>query len=240
MAGGAAAGADRPDLRRDQPDAGPVAVDGAGRLEVCTMGPYRAGRQLRAGAERCGAHPRDGCENVCRDRRAAAAGGLVRGSCRSWASAALRQSFHLDGTSGRRRHSALDVVLGLVAVFWTDCPCARNGEAIVITGLLLLAVRSQRDLITWIAPRSELLGPWLRRRAGLKPDSDDGKAPRFRPAPATSSPHWPSRQCCAAVVGPTRNPTPFSTVLTSVRRAARSSLQASRPPHRAQRPAPRW
>ena len=32
---------------------------------------------------------------------------------------------------------------------------AHNGLAVAITGLLLLAIRNEWDLITWIAPRNE-------------------------------------------------------------------------------------
>ena len=52
--------------------------------------------------------------------------------------------------------SALYVALGMVALgFWKDMPWAREGLAAAITGLLLIAIRNEWDLITWIAPRSD-------------------------------------------------------------------------------------
>jgi len=37
--------------------------------------------------------------------------------------------------------------------FWQDWPWAHGGLAAVITLALLLAIRNEWDLITWIAPR---------------------------------------------------------------------------------------
>jgi hypothetical protein len=52
--------------------------------------------------------------------------------------------------------SALYLGLGWVALaFWQDWPCAEYGAAAVIVGALLLAIRNEWDLITWIAPRGE-------------------------------------------------------------------------------------
>ena len=46
--------------------------------------------------------------------------------------------------------------LGAVALaFWLDWPCAKAGLAGAVTAILLLAIRNEWDLITWIAPRSE-------------------------------------------------------------------------------------
>ena len=51
---------------------------------------------------------------------------------------------------------ALYVVLGIIAwCFWTDQPCARPALAGFVTAGLLLAIRNEWDLITWIAPRHE-------------------------------------------------------------------------------------
>ena len=48
------------------------------------------------------------------------------------------------------------ILLGVDAyAFWRELPWAHNGLAAVITSLLLLAIRNEWDLITWIAPRSE-------------------------------------------------------------------------------------
>ena len=50
--------------------------------------------------------------------------------------------------------SAAYAALGAVALaFWQDWPWARGGLAAVITLDLLLAIRNEWDLITWIAPR---------------------------------------------------------------------------------------
>jgi hypothetical protein len=43
---------------------------------------------------------------------------------------------------------------GLAYAFWTDFGWATDGLAWIVTGLLLLAIRNEWDLITWIAPRS--------------------------------------------------------------------------------------
>ena len=52
--------------------------------------------------------------------------------------------------------SALYLAVGGVAVcFLTGCPWAREALAAVTTAALLLAIRNEWDLITWIAPRSE-------------------------------------------------------------------------------------
>ena len=46
------------------------------------------------------------------------------------------------------------VALGAVAyAFWVDWPCAKYGLAAVITLGLLLAIRNEWDLITWITPK---------------------------------------------------------------------------------------
>lgn len=52
--------------------------------------------------------------------------------------------------------SAIYLALGAVALaFRQGWPCARAGLAATVTALLLLAIRNEWDLITWIAPRSE-------------------------------------------------------------------------------------
>jgi hypothetical protein len=52
--------------------------------------------------------------------------------------------------------SAIYVALGIVALaFWKDWGWARDGLAVVITFALLLAIRNEWDLITWITPRGE-------------------------------------------------------------------------------------
>ena len=52
--------------------------------------------------------------------------------------------------------SVLYVALAVVALgFWSGAHWAREGLAVVITGLLLVAIRNEWDLITWIAPHSD-------------------------------------------------------------------------------------
>lgn len=52
--------------------------------------------------------------------------------------------------------SLIYVALGAVALaFCLDWQWAHNGLAVAITALLLLAIRNEWDLITWIAPRNE-------------------------------------------------------------------------------------
>ena len=52
--------------------------------------------------------------------------------------------------------SVLYVALGLVAFgLWSGAPWARDGLAVAITGLLLVAIRNEWDLITWIAPHRD-------------------------------------------------------------------------------------
>jgi hypothetical protein len=52
--------------------------------------------------------------------------------------------------------SLLYAALGAIAfAFWVDWPHARAGLAGFITFALLLAIRNEWDLITWIAPRSD-------------------------------------------------------------------------------------
>ncbi|HEX6741360.1 MAG TPA: hypothetical protein VF079_06145 [Sphingomicrobium sp.] len=52
--------------------------------------------------------------------------------------------------------SVVYVGLGAVALaFWRDWAWAKSGLAGAVTAILLLAIRNEWDLITWIAPRSE-------------------------------------------------------------------------------------
>jgi hypothetical protein len=52
--------------------------------------------------------------------------------------------------------SALYVVLGIVGfAIRQGLPWAEYGLAVVVTALLLTAIRNEWDLITWIAPRPE-------------------------------------------------------------------------------------
>ena len=52
--------------------------------------------------------------------------------------------------------SLIYLALGIVAIaFRQDCPWARQGLALVVTASLLLAIRNEWDLITWITPRGD-------------------------------------------------------------------------------------
>lgn len=52
--------------------------------------------------------------------------------------------------------SALYLGLGAIALaFWKNLPWGAHGLAVMITLGLLLAIRNEWDLITWIAPRSD-------------------------------------------------------------------------------------
>jgi hypothetical protein len=56
--------------------------------------------------------------------------------------------------------SAVYVALGVVAwAFWNDWPWARDGLAIAVMAGLLLGIRNEWDLITWIAPRGDSDAP---------------------------------------------------------------------------------
>ena len=55
---------------------------------------------------------------------------------------------------------ALYLAMGIVALaLWSGWSWAGHGLAAVITAVLLLAVRNEWDLITWIAPRGEPTDP---------------------------------------------------------------------------------
>ena len=50
----------------------------------------------------------------------------------------------------------LYIAFGIVAIaYWCNCRWADYGLAAVITAALLLAIRNEWDLITWIAPRHD-------------------------------------------------------------------------------------
>ena len=86
-----------------------------------------------------------------------AAWGLARGIVSSVGIARLKDEVHwTDLWFYGVAPSAIYVGLGLDALaFRLDWPCARPGLAGAVTALLLLAIRNEWDLITWIAPRSE-------------------------------------------------------------------------------------
>ena len=83
--------------------------------------------------------------------------GLARGIMSSVGIARLKDEVHwTDVWFYGVFPGVLYVALGAMAVaFWRDCPWAEQGVAAIITFALLLAIRNEWDLITWIAPRSE-------------------------------------------------------------------------------------
>jgi len=82
--------------------------------------------------------------------------GLARGIISSLGIARLKEVHWTDLWFYGVFPSIAYAALGLVALaFWRDWPWARDGLAVVITLGLLLAIRNEWDLITWIAPRHE-------------------------------------------------------------------------------------
>jgi|SRR6185437_3735244 len=52
--------------------------------------------------------------------------------------------------------SALYVAMAVVATaFWMSAAWATAGIAAVVTGLILLSIRDEYDLVTWLAPKSD-------------------------------------------------------------------------------------
>ena len=50
--------------------------------------------------------------------------------------------------------AAIYVLLAVVAwAFWTEQQWAVNGVAVVINAILLISIRNEWDLVTWLAPR---------------------------------------------------------------------------------------
>jgi len=81
--------------------------------------------------------------------------GLVRGVTSAAGIGALKEVHWTDVWFYGVFPGVAYVALGVVAVgFWKDWPWARDGLAAVITIGLLLAIRNEWDLITWIAPRN--------------------------------------------------------------------------------------
>lgn len=50
----------------------------------------------------------------------------------------------------------LSVALGIVALgFWSEQKWAEHGVAAVVTGVLLVSIRNEWDLVTWLAPKAD-------------------------------------------------------------------------------------
>ena len=83
--------------------------------------------------------------------------GLARGLMSSLGIARLKDEVHwTDLWFYGVAPSLIYVGLGAVALAcWRHWPWAMFGHAAAITAILLLAIRNEWDLITWIAPRSE-------------------------------------------------------------------------------------
>ncbi len=94
---------------------------------------------------------------------------LICGACALWGLARGLMSIRGIGALGGedRPHwtdvwfygvfpSLLQAAMGLVAWgFWSGQGWPRDGLAVVITGLLLLSIRNEWDLVTWLAPKAE-------------------------------------------------------------------------------------
>jgi len=82
--------------------------------------------------------------------------GLIRGLMSIMGIAGLKDEVHwTDVWFYGVLPSFIYLTLGAVSVaFWKNCPWAEEGVAATITLGLLLAIRNEWDLITWIAPRS--------------------------------------------------------------------------------------
>ncbi len=82
--------------------------------------------------------------------------GLARGIISSFGIGRLNEVHWTDFWFYGIFPSAAYAALGAVALaFWQGWPWAHDGLAAVITLALLLAIRNEWDLITWIAPRHE-------------------------------------------------------------------------------------
>jgi hypothetical protein len=82
---------------------------------------------------------------------------LVRGVMSILGIAALKEEVHwTDLWFYGVAPTALALMLGTVAfAFWSELAWAQNGLAAAIVALLLLAVRNEWDLVTWLAPRAD-------------------------------------------------------------------------------------
>ena len=81
--------------------------------------------------------------------------GLARAIMSSIGIARLKEVHWTDFWFYGAAPTGIYLALAAIAVaFWQDCECSRVGVAVVITAMLLLAIRNEWDLITWIAPRS--------------------------------------------------------------------------------------
>jgi len=87
--------------------------------------------------------------------------GLVRGVLSTVGIAALKDEVHwTDLWFYGVIPTALALLLGTVAAaFCWGFPWAQDGLAAVIVALLLLAIRNEWDLVTWLAPRADTPEP---------------------------------------------------------------------------------
>ena len=89
--------------------------------------------------------------------------GLVRGVTSAAGIGALKEVHWTDVWFYGVYPCAIYLALGIVAAaFWMGWWWAANGLAVVITLSLLLAIRNEWDLITWITPRHSDEGKELR------------------------------------------------------------------------------
>jgi hypothetical protein len=97
-----------------------------------------------------------------------AAWGLARGVMSTFGIARLKDEVHwTDVWFYGVLPSAFYLALAAIAfAFWTGWPQAREALAGFVTLGLLLAIRNEWDLITWIAPRSEPSPDFERREKG--------------------------------------------------------------------------
>jgi len=47
------------------------------------------------------------------------------------------------------------VLAGVAVAVWMGCPWAAQGIAAIVTAALLLTIRNEWDLVTWLAPRPD-------------------------------------------------------------------------------------
>lgn len=87
--------------------------------------------------------------------------GLARAMVSSWGIGTLNRTGEAQAHwtdiwfYGLMPMAAYAAIGGVAIAFWRGLPWAQNGLAIMIVLKLLLAIRNEWDLITWITPRGE-------------------------------------------------------------------------------------